>query len=417
MSKTRSFLWTTLPLMTAAAIAACSDQKTAPTAPTIETAVLEASRSTLGPPVHAQLASLDWQQSARDLVGANKLSPLAAARVYAALSVAEYAAVTAVGGDDGRHSRRFKSNGRSGHEALRGAVAGASAQVLTFLFPAAAPTLEQLVQTEGADAAGNVHPAFTRGVAMGRVAGDAIVERTKNDNFTVPFTGTIPTGPGLWISNGPPVGATFSGVTPYLLRSADQFRPPPPPALGSPAYLDALHEIRGISDTRTDDQRTVALQWNYGTGTFTPPGFWDLATANYVQAYGLDERAAAHAFAMTTAAMVDAFIGCFDAKYHYLMIRPPQADPMITLVFPLPNHPSYPSAHSCASAAAGTVLSHLFPDRASEVGGWVTQAGLSRMYAGIHYQFDIDAGQTLGNSVGRLAIEGDREHRPLVAKR
>lgn len=143
---------------------------------------------------------------------------------------------------------------------------------------------------------------------------------------------------------------------------------PPPPTFGSQDFLTGLQEIRTISDTRTAEQRTLALQWNYGTGTFTPPGYWDQVTANYIEAYGLDERAAAHAFALTTAAMMDAFIGCFEAKYVYWFIRPPQADP-----------------------------------------------GLSRMYAGIHYRFDIDAGQALGNNVGRLAVSIDRSSGLLAA--
>lgn len=389
-------------LVMAAGLAACADQGTAPI---VEQKTASAPSSRLGEPVLTPVASLDWQQSARDLVAANKLSPLAAARVYAAVSVAEYAAVTAI--DDAL-------GGRSAHEARRGAVAGASAQVLSFFFPASVATFEQLVQTEGADGAGNVHPAFIRGVAIGRTTGDAMVERTKNDHFTAPFTGTIPVGPGLWIPNGPPAGATLSGVTPYLLSSADQFRPVPPPAFGSADYATALQEIRAISDSRSAEQISIALDWNYASATFTPPGFWDLATANYIQTYGLDELSAAHAFAMTNAAMMDSFIGCFDAKYHYLMIRPPQADPKITLVFALPNHPSFPSAHSCASAAAATVLSYLFPDRTDEVMGWMTEAGLSRMYAGIHYRFDIEAGQTLGKKVGRLAIARDGERNLLA---
>jgi membrane-associated phospholipid phosphatase len=203
----------------------------------------------------------------------------------------------------------------------------------------------------------------------------------------------------------------------YYLTSADEFRPPPPPAFGSQDYLAALQEIRTISDTRTADQRAIALQWNYGNGTFTPPGYWDLVTANYIETHGLDERAATHAFALTTTAMMDAFIGCFDAKYHYSFIRPRQADPMITTVFPTPNHPSYPSGHSCASASAAAVLSYLFPDRADEVAGWVVEAGLSRMYAGIHYRFDIEAGQTLGQNVGNLAVNVDRNSGLLAALR
>lgn len=364
--------------------------------------------------------SLDWQQHARDLVSANNFSPLAAGRIYAALSAAEYRAVMAFddADDDGTiPAQGVGAGGRSALESHRGAVAGASAQVLKFFFPAAASNLEQLVQSEANAGPGNVHPDFTRGLAIGRGIGDAVVQRAKNDHFTAPFAGTIPRGPGLWIANGPPAGATLSGMTRYFLTSADQFRPPPPPVFGSPDYLAALQEIRTISDTRTAEQRAIALQWNYGTGSFTAPGYWDLVTADYIQTYGLDERAAAHAFALTTTAMMDAFIGCWEAKYHYWFIRPPQADPLITVVFPVPNHPSYPSGHSCASAAAGTVLSYLFPDRSTEVAGWVTQAGLSRMYAGIHYRFDIDAGQTLGRNVGNLAMSIDQSGGLLAALR
>jgi membrane-associated phospholipid phosphatase len=147
----------------------------------------------------------------------------------------------------------------------------------------------------------------------------------------------------------------------------------------------------------------------FPTGTFTPPGYWNRTTANYIESHKLDERAATHAFALTSAAMMDAAIGCWDAKYFYWMIRPSQADTSITLTFALPNHPSYPSGHSCVSAAAATVLTSLFPDRAAEVDGWVTEAGLSRMYAGIHYRFDIAAGKELGTAVGQWAVARDRE--------
>lgn len=395
-------------------VMACSEQSTVPTASRLLPTSVSRSVSSFD----VSPASLDWQQRARDLVGANRLSPLAAGRLYAALSAAEYRAVSAIDDEDQDGTipaEGLGAGGRSALEAHRGAVAGASAEVLAFFFPSAAAGSEQLVRDEANTGPGNVHPEFTRGLAIGRVIGDAVVERTSNDHFTVPFTGTIPTGIGLWIPHGPPAGATLSGMTRYFMSSADEFRPPLPPTFGGAEYLTALQEIRNISDTRTDEQRRVALQWDYPAGTFTPPGYWDMVTASYVASHGLDERAATHAFAMTTAAMMDAFIGCWDAKYTYLMIRPPQADGAISLVLPLPNHPSYPSGHSCASAAAATVLSYIFPDRADEVAGWVTEAGVSRMYAGIHYRFDIDAGQRLGSDVGKLAIAIDKNSGLLAA--
>jgi membrane-associated phospholipid phosphatase len=352
-------------------------------------------------------SSIGWQEQARTLVAANNLSPLAAERVYASLSVAQYRAVSAI--DDSDTDGLLPENGvgaggRSALEAHRGAVAGASAQVLSFFFPAAGASLEQRVTTEGNATPGDVNPHFTAGLATGRSAGDNMVARLRADHFTTPFTGIIPAGPGLWIANGPPAGATLGGVTPYFLSSGNQFRPAPPPAFGSAAYLNDLHEIRAISDNRSQPQLAIALFWNFPTGTFTPPGYWDLVASDYIVANGLDERSATRTFALTNAAGMDALIGCFDAKYTYWMIRPPQADPGIVTTFPVPNHPSYPSAHSCVSAAAATVLASLFPDRTSEVSGWVTEAGLSRMYAGIHYRFDITAGRNLGEAVGQWAL-------------
>lgn len=390
-------------LMAAAAVAlACADGSTSPL-----TSTSAAARASDGVPDFDTPLSIAWQEQARTLVGANNLSPLAAARVYAALSVAQYHAVTAI--DDPDTDGQLPTSGvaqggRSALEARRGAVAGASAQVLSFFFPAAAASLEQLVATERSATPGNVHPHFTQGLDTGRSAGDNMVARVKADHFTASFTGTVPVGPGLWIANGPPAGATLGGVTPYFLTSGDQFRPAPPPAFGSAAYLADLGEIRGLSDNRSPEQLALALYWNFPTGTFTPLGYWDLVASNYIAANGLDERAATRTFALTTAAMMDGLIGCFDAKYHYWMIRPPQADPGIKTTFPVPNHPSYPSAHSCASAAAATVLGSLFPDRTNELDGWVTDAGLSRMYAGIHYRFDITAGRNLGEAVGQWAL-------------
>jgi membrane-associated phospholipid phosphatase/uncharacterized protein (DUF2141 family) len=382
--------------------ASCADRATAP----LSTPDTDA-RSSRGVSQLVAPASVGWQQQARALVAANNLSALAAARVYAALSVAQYRAVAAI--DDADVDGTVPENGvgsggRSALEAHRGAVAGASAQVLGFFFPTAASSLEQRVELESAATPGRVHPQYTRGLAIGRSVGDAVAQRCRNDHFTAPWTGTVPVGDGMWRANGPPAGATFGGVTPYFLTSGDQFRPAPPPAFASAAFAADRNEIRTLSDTRTPAQRATSLYWNFGSGTFTPPGYWNLVASDYVEAYALDERAATRAFALMHAAMMDALIGCWDAKYHYWTMRPSQADGLISLTFALPNHPAYPSGHSCASASAATVLGSLFPDRTTELDAWVTEAGLSRLYAGIHYRFDITAGQDLGKAVARWAM-------------
>lgn len=127
-----------------------------------------------------------------------------------------------------------------------------------------------------------------------------------------------------------------------------------------------------------------------------------------VTAAHYDELAASHLFAILNSAAMDATIGCWEAKYYFLMLRPTMADPTITTVYPLPNHPSYPSGHSCVSASAATVLAAYFPAQAGNLNAGVIEAGLSRIYGGIHYRFDITAGQRLGSATAEWALAYDR---------
>jgi hypothetical protein len=112
--------------------------------------------------------------------------------------------------------------------------------------------------------------------------------------------------------------------------------------------------------------------------------------------------------ALMHGAQFDAQLGCFETKYFYFMLRPAQANPAITLVFPAPNHPSYPSFHSCISSSAARVLEHFFPGHAADLAALVNEAGLSRLYAGIHYRFDITAGQVMGRAVADWVISQHR---------
>jgi membrane-associated phospholipid phosphatase len=328
-----------------------------------------------------------------------------ATRTYSEVGVAQYLAVQQADAAVG-------NNGRSQLEAERGAVAGASAVVLTYLFPGAAQTLEDLVTTQANAGPGEPHPDFARGEAIGRAVGAAIVARARADGFDRPFTGTIPTGPGFWVSNTSPAtvaGGNLPGVTPWFLTSASQFRPGPPPAFGSAAFLAALAEIRQISDTRTADQTRIATFWALSNGTPTTAGFWIQVGTDGINAHALSEREATHLYALLSATMFDAQIGCWDAKETYWFIRPWQADPLITVVAAVgkPNHPSYISGHSCLSSSGAEVLSTFFPDDRDRLSAMVTEAGLSRMYGGIHYRFDIDAGQLLGHSVAAFTIAAD----------
>jgi membrane-associated phospholipid phosphatase len=386
-----------------ALIAACATDKTEPTG---LNASVNASSSN-GVPFAVGLASPAWQQKARDLVSAANFSPLQALHAYPILGVAQYLAVQ-------QAEAAINGGGRQRLEADRGAVAGASFVTMSYLFPASVQTFVDLETAQANAGPGQPHPAFAAGEAIGRAVGAAIVTRAIGDGFSVSIDPPPPVGPGFWTTNAPglPVaGGQFPGITPWFLTSAHQFRPEAPPAFGLPAFNTALAEIRQISDTRTALQTQIAAFWALNAGTPTAAGFWlSVPTdSGWVAQHNMSEREVTHMYALTSATMMDATIGCWDAKLFYWLIRPWKADPAITTTAAVgrPNHPSYPSGHSCVSSSGASVLSQFFPEKTAQLNAMVIQAGLSRMYGGIHYRFDIDAGQNLGRSVAAFSKAAD----------
>ena len=380
------------PLAVAGLVVACSDTS----------AVITASRS--GVPFAEGLASPEWQDTAASLAAQARFTPQAAGRAYALLSVAQYLAV--------QRAEAGVGGGRSQLETDRGAVAGASVVVLSDLFPSQAGMLANLAISQANAGPGDQHPAFTAAEAIGRSVGGDIVTRGHNDGFNRPFTGTIPSGPGLWVSNTSPptmVAGQLPGVTPWFLTAANQFRPAPPPAFGSVEFQAALGEIRSLSDNRTAEQTQIAAFWAMNPGTPTPPGFWLNVATQGISAHELSEREATHLYALLSAAVFDALISCWDAKETYWFIRPWQADPGITVVAAVgkPNHPSYPSGHGCVSGAGAAVLDSFFPEERERFDALAAEAGVSRMYAGIHYRFDVETGLQMGRNVAALAMAAD----------
>jgi membrane-associated phospholipid phosphatase len=397
--RTGALAWLAVPLLV---VLGCSESKP-PLEPMSEMAAINAAAGPAAP------AALGWNELARTLVAGARMSPLAASRALALLGVAQYAAIDRVSdSSDGiLPGEGFGPGGRARYESERGAVAGASRQVLLFLFPTAGGAVEDRMAVERSGAGG---PLFNAAVRTGMSIGQQLVQRARNDHFTDPWTGTVPVGPGLWIPGGPPSGPLFGTVTPYFMESGDQFRPPPPPAFGSPAFLASLASVRAITDARTPQQLAIAQAWNFAPGSYTPLGYWNEVASTFIAQNRLNERAATHVYALMHAAALDALIGCWDAKYYYWFIRPYQADPAITTPIGMPAHPSYPSGHSCNSSAATLILAHFFPAQAANLAAQLAEAGVSRIYGGIHYDFDITAAVALGTSVAELALQIDRDH-------
>jgi membrane-associated phospholipid phosphatase len=362
----------------------------------------------------AVLASPGWQEMARILVAGANLNALAAGRAYPLLGVAQYIAV--------QRAEEAQGTIRERPETDRGAVAGASVAVLSYLFPTKVESLEEMVKQQLNTPSAQSHAAFATGEAIGRAVGAEMVARGTADGFGTANAAIAPLGLGFWTSSTTPATLTAGGQLPgmarWFLTSANQFRPGPPPTFGSTEFNAALAEIRQISDTRTDQQIQIATFWAFNPGTATPPGFWLDQASKEVAAHRLSEREATHVFALVSSTMADALVGCWDAKLTYWFIRPWNADAGITTLAAVgrPNHPSYPSGHSCVSSSAAEVLSMFFPERRADLSAMVTEAGLSRMYAGIHYRFDIEAGQKLGRSVALFAIAADASGSSVLSR-
>jgi membrane-associated phospholipid phosphatase len=318
-----------------------------------------------------------------------------AGRTAAYLSLAQYRAVLAA--QDDRHGRSRPS--------LAGAAAGASVVVLKDSYPLDAAAIDAALAAQRAESplGTEINKDFAAGEAIGREVAAAVLAWAASDNFGLTSPGVPPVGPGYWVSSGAPIVRGGLGARPFFLTSGSELRLllPPPPAFGSADYLAALAEVRAISDgPRTEEQLAIARKW----APFAGP-VWNGIATDLLEKYHKSELESARILAYANAAEFDAIIACFDVKFVYWFIRPAQADKAITLPIGMPNHPSYPSAHSCGTGAWQGVLTDAFPSERAMLADLAQEAGMSRVYAGIHYRFDFEAGQVLGRAAARLALE------------
>jgi membrane-associated phospholipid phosphatase len=362
-------------------------------------------------------ATLRWTELTLSLIQRDRLNPVRAARVLAYVHTAmNDAGVTAY-----EAKSAFR---RSPPEALapnlrpalgasltfsypseHAAVAAAAAGMLASLFPQEAARLEARAQEAGASrllAGANYRSDVEAGLSLGKAVAARAVARAAADGSRAQFTGTLPTGPGLWSGPNPlePLAGTWR---PWILASGSQLRPAPPPAMGSVPFQAALAELQQFVANPTPSQTEIAQFWADGPGTVTPPGHWFQIAGALIARDRLDTPRAARLLGLLGATVMDAAISCWDAKYHYMLLRPNQADPGLVTQIPMPPFPSYPSGHATFSAAASEVLASFFPQDAARLRYLAEEASLSRVYAGIHYRFDSEAGLQSGRQLAALA--------------
>jgi membrane-associated phospholipid phosphatase len=382
-------------------------------------------------------ACVRWNEIARDVVAAHRTDPVGASRVYSMLSVAQYDALVATWNNKYFYKRRaphavssevaplVTTSADPVYPSEHAAVAASSAAVLASLYPDEATFLRDKARADEASrlqAGVSYASDLAAGEEIGREVAARVVALRRADGADAAGTGSAPTSAGRWRSapGRALVAPRWGQVRPWLMGSVERFRAPPPPPWGSPEFRASLAEVRRISDTRTREQARVAALWADGEGSYTPPGRWNKIAADLIVKHKLSEVRAARVFALVNMAVMDAGIACWDSKYHYGFIRPSQADPAITTPIGMPNFPSYPSAHAAFSAAAAEVLGYLFPAEGESLRALAEEAALSRIYGGIHFNFDKDSGLTQGRAVGQFAIQRGRsdgspaksDHRP-----
>ena len=381
-------------------LTACGDRSTAPASgiPAPGEAALSSSDKSRG----EANATTDWNQLATSLQGRRPAPPVF--RLYAYLGLAQLRAAEDAQ-DNGQDESEDAQDGRR-RPSTSAAIGAASAAILASFFTLDSVEIAAaLAAQEGADSRRHAkHQDFAAGAAIGRAAAERVKQYALGDRVGLANPGAAPTTPGHWLGTNPVRGGYKA--RPFYLTSDDELRPPPPPLFGLAEYNEALAEVRQIADTRTPEQTAIARYWAANQSAAIDAAMNNLAV-ELIRTHHRNEVESARILFLMSSAAFDAAIGCYNAKFDYWYIRPRQADPLIGTVFNAPNHPSYPSGHSCHTGASTGVLTAVFPSERTRLAQIADEASLSRLYAGIHYRFDMVAGLALGRAAAAKAMAAD----------
>lgn len=403
----------------------------------------------------------DWNNAALQAIKATRINPPRASRSLAMAHIAIYDSINAIDGKHesylfaDRHSRRVLDNvirhldrrhgnvSRSRFQIAANAAATAAAhKVLLALYPAEQGAFDTL-RASSLAALGNGRQKEL-GIALGEWIGQAVLNSRANDNSGLVVPYAPGTNPADWQPTPPAFAASLLPnwplVTCFALENGAQFRPPPPPSLSSPQWAAEFNEVKAlgakVGSTRTPEQSDIALFWADGAGTVTPPGHWNVIAQDISAQRALSMVENARLFALLNIAMADAAIVAWDCKYAYNFWRPITAirngdldgndatekDATWESFIVTPPFPDYTSGHSTFSGSAATVLALYFGSDAipfttlSEDLPGVSrsfisfsqaaeEAGMSRIFGGIHYMAANVAGLDSGASLGEYVVQ------------
>ncbi|HVI45744.1 MAG TPA: vanadium-dependent haloperoxidase [Chitinophaga sp.] len=319
------------------------------------------------------------------------------------------------------------------------AANSAMADIIRYLFPNASPANLQLIDQQESNDLTSLSDGYTqadidRSTAFGKQIAAAIYQWSAADggkdgylnNFPTDYT--PPVGPGLWVPTPP---GFQRAMLPYwgnnrLLVKPDQpdltrILPPPYSTDTTSAFYQSANGVYKISKTLTPEQNTIAKYWADGSNTFTPPGHLIGIAVQLVSEQHLSLGQAASLLAKVGIGLNDAGIICWKYKYKYNVLRPVtyirnRIDTGWNSLIGTPPFPAYTSGHATFSSAVGHILedyfghSFAFTDKQKIPDGFtpryfdnfnamIDEAAISRVYGGIHYDFDSENGKQTGKEL------------------
>jgi PAP2 superfamily len=304
---------------------------------------------------------------------------------------------------------------------------------------------------EQADSAGMPGDVMKNSIAFSDTIVATIMAWSKKDNYAQTRSAakySVTNQDGRWVPTPPmyaqAVEPHWMEIRTLVLDSAAQCKPVRPPkydfANQKSDYYRYLMEVKNIGDSLTVEQKHIADFWDdnpfklnvtghvmYATKKFSPAGHWMSIVGEAAYYAKADFETTVMAYTKTSVALFDAFIACWDEKYRSNYVRPEtminkSVDNNWQPYIQTPPFPSYISGHATISAAAAEVMTDIFGDTLSftdttslEFGigsrkivsfrKAAEEAAMSRLYGGIHYRFDNEAGNITGKKVGEVVLK------------
>jgi hypothetical protein len=382
-----------------------------------------------GAPARADVVT-DANAKAADIASKHPSTPISV-RMMAIVQVSVFEAVNAI---TGRYPKYRVQMTPAPGASVDAAVAAATRTALLKLLPA---------QQAGIDADYQAllgplpdGPAKTNGISVGEQAAAAVLASCANDGSAASDVYRPHSVAGVYVPTMMPAVPHWGKRMPWVMASADQFRPGPPPSLTSATWTRDYNEVKALgsrnSTQRTPEQTAIAKFWE----ATAPAVYWPVVRS-VAAAPGRDVTDNARLLAVAAMAMDDALIAVFDAKYTYNFWRPVTAirngeldgndatvpEPGWTPFIDTPMHPEYPCAHCIISSSLGAVLVAeigagpvpKLSSASSTAGGavrtWTSvsdftqEVALARILDGVHYRNSAEVGAAMGKKIGELAVQ------------